>query len=80
MSLPRVAIVGPGLLGGSIALALRARRAASVAIWARRPEAVEELKAIAIADYSATNLGRVVRDVASASGKGDWTGNLAWKS
>ncbi len=58
----RVAIVGPGLLGGSIALALRARRAAPVAIWARRPEAVEELKAIAIADFSSTSLDRVVRD------------------
>ena len=62
MSLPRIAIVGPGLLGGSLALALRARRSASVALWARRPEAVEELKAIAIADYAATSLARVVRD------------------
>lgn len=58
----RIAIAGPGLLGGSIALALRGRKEFSTAIWARRPEAVEELKAIAIASYAATNLARVVRD------------------
>jgi prephenate dehydrogenase len=62
MSAQRIAIVGPGLLGGSIALALRGRPGVSTAIWARRPEAVEELKAIAIASYAATNLARVVRD------------------
>jgi prephenate dehydrogenase len=62
MSAQRIAIVGPGLLGGSIALALRGRPGISTAIWARRPEAVEELKAIAIAGYAATNLARVVRD------------------
>jgi prephenate dehydrogenase len=62
MSAQRIAIVGPGLLGGSIALALRRRAGISTAIWARRPEAVEELKAIAIANYAATNLARVVRD------------------
>ncbi len=62
MSTQRIAIVGPGLLGGSIALALRGRPGFKTAIWARRPEAVEELKAIAIAGYAATNLPRVVRD------------------
>ena len=61
MSIQRIAIVGPGLLGGSIALALRGRADVSTAIWARRPETVEELKAIAIAEYAATNLARVVR-------------------
>lgn len=62
MSTQRIAIVGPGLLGGSIALALRGRPGVSTAIWARRPEVVEELKAIAVAGYAATNLARVVRD------------------
>jgi len=62
MSTQRIAIVGPGLLGGSIALALRGRPGFSTALWARRPEAVEELKAIAIAGYAATSLARVVRD------------------
>ncbi len=62
MSIQRVAIVGPGLLGGSIALALRGRKEVSVAIWARRPEMVEELKAMVIAQYTATKLSRVVRD------------------
>jgi prephenate dehydrogenase len=62
MSAQRIAIIGPGLLGGSIALALRGQPGITTAIWARRPEAVEELKAIAIASYAATNLARVVRD------------------
>jgi prephenate dehydrogenase len=62
MNPQRIAIVGPGLLGGSIALALRGRPGVSTAIWARRPEAVEELKAIALGDYAGTHLARVVRD------------------
>ena len=62
MSIQRVALVGPGLLGGSIALALRGRKDVTVAIWARRSEMVEELKAMALAHYASTTLARVVRD------------------
>lgn len=42
--LPRVTILGPGLLGGSLALALRARGGCRVTVWARRPESLEELR------------------------------------
>lgn len=46
-----VAILGPGLLGGSIALALRPDPGVEVRLWARRPEAVVEARALAVADF-----------------------------
>ena len=45
-----VAILGPGLLGGSIALALRDDPEIHVRLWARRAEAREEARALAVAD------------------------------
>jgi prephenate dehydrogenase len=45
-----VAILGPGLLGGSIALALRADPEVRVSLWARRTAAIEEARAFAVAD------------------------------
>ena len=45
-----VAILGPGLLGGSIALALREDPQVSVRLWARRTEALEEARALGVAD------------------------------
>ena len=45
-----VAILGPGLLGGSIALALREDPEIHVRLWARRAEALEEARALAVAD------------------------------
>jgi prephenate dehydrogenase len=57
-----VAILGPGLLGGSLALALKARTGASVAVWARREAAVEEVKARGCADLVSTDARRVVAD------------------
>ena len=62
MSLPRVAIVGPGLLGGSIALALRARGLGSVAIWARRAEAAAAAQRDGFTDFASTELRDVVAD------------------
>jgi prephenate dehydrogenase len=55
-----LAIIGPGLLGGSIALAARARGLHRVALWARRPEAVEEIERRGIADLASTDLKSVV--------------------
>src|SRR5438477_145722 len=40
----RFAILGPGLIGGSIALALRRGGGSHVTLWARRPEAVGEVR------------------------------------
>jgi prephenate dehydrogenase len=58
---PAVAILGPGLLGGSLALALRERGAARVALWARRSEAVQEARARGCADAVSSDLAEIVR-------------------
>jgi len=63
MNLSKIAIIGPGLLGGSIALALRKKcPETQVAVWARREEAVEEVLARLIADTASSRLEPVVRD------------------
>ncbi len=56
----RIAILGPGLLGGSIALKLRALGKSHVALWARRAEAVEEIRALGCADEASTDLREIV--------------------
>jgi prephenate dehydrogenase len=56
----RIAILGPGLLGGSLALALKARTGAHVAMWARRAEVVGAVLAQGSADDASTDLERVV--------------------
>jgi prephenate dehydrogenase len=57
----RVAILGPGLLGGSVALALRGISGVEVALWARRPEAVEEAIALDVAHQVSGVLSEVVQ-------------------
>ena len=54
-----LAILGPGLLGGSLALAARAR-GVHVAVWARRETAVEEVRRAGVADFASPDLGAVV--------------------
>ena len=57
----RIAVLGSGLLGGSIALAVQARMsAASVALWGRREQGVAEAKAHGVQNASA-DLGEVVK-------------------
>jgi prephenate dehydrogenase len=58
--LSHVAIFGPGLLGGSLALALKARTDARVSVWARRESAAEEVKARGCADVVSTEVREVV--------------------
>ena len=61
--LRKLAILGPGLLGGSIGLAARHRKiAGKVAIWARRQEAADEAYKLGAADEATTDLNRVVAD------------------
>jgi len=57
----RIAILGPGLIGGSIALALRRSGAVHVTLWARRPEAVDEVLAASCADAATCDLGVAVK-------------------
>jgi len=59
----RIAILGPGLLGGSVALALRDRGGVEVRLWARRPEAVDEARSARIAHLAT---GSLVEAVAGA--------------
>jgi prephenate dehydrogenase len=63
-SMKRVAILGPGLLGGSIALALRAAGGHSVSIWARREDAAREALEGGFADRASSDLADMVRDAA----------------
>lgn len=58
----KIALLGPGLMGGSLALALRARAPhCSVAVWARREAAVEQLRAEGICELVSTDLAAVVK-------------------
>jgi len=57
----RVTIVGPGLLGGSLALALKARTGAHVTVWARRAESVAQVEARGCADAATSDLTEAVR-------------------
>ena len=57
-----LAVLGPGLLGGSIALAARRGGAHRLAIWARREESAAEVRALNLAEIVATDLGEVVRE------------------
>ncbi|MDD5351013.1 MAG: prephenate dehydrogenase/arogenate dehydrogenase family protein [Chthoniobacteraceae bacterium] len=56
----QLAILGPGLLGGSLALAVRARAPqCRIAVWARREAAVAEARRIC--DLASTDLADAVR-------------------
>ena len=55
-----LAIIGPGLLGGSIALAARRAGGWRTGLWARRAEAVAEIAALGIADAASTDLRSIV--------------------
>lgn len=56
------AILGPGLLGASLALALQRAPGAKVALWARRPKIVEELQARQIGTLVSSDLQTVLQN------------------
>ncbi len=57
----KVAILGPGLLGGSLALALKARLpGCQTALWARREAAATEARERGVADLASTDLAPVL--------------------
>ena len=58
----RIAILGPGLIGGSIAFALRRVGGSRVTLWARRPEAVGEIIIAGCADTATADLFAAVKD------------------
>lgn len=56
-----LAILGPGLLGGSLAMAVRSRAPqCRVSIWARREEAVSEALSAGVCDLASTDLAPVL--------------------
>lgn len=58
----RLAIIGPGLLGGSLALSARRAGHFHVRLWARREAAAEELRQMDIAEHVSTTLEEVCAD------------------
>lgn len=59
---PCVAIFGPGLLGGSLALALRERSpATAIRVWARREAAAKKVQEAGIADFASCDVAEVTR-------------------
>jgi prephenate dehydrogenase len=63
MTLRKLSILGPGLLGGSIGLAARQRKVARrVSIWARRPDAADQAYQLGAADEATNDLAKVVAD------------------
>jgi len=57
----RLAVLGPGLLGASLALAAKVRwPEMEVALWARRPEAVRQVLEHRVAAQASTDLAEVV--------------------
>lgn len=55
----KLAIIGPGLLGGSLALSARRAGHFHVSLWARRAAAAEELRSLKIAEHVSTDLAEV---------------------
>ena len=56
MPFSSIAILSPGLLGGSLALAIRGRiQGAEIRVWARREASVEKVRAMGLADVASTN-------------------------
>ncbi len=59
----KVALIGVGLLGGSLGRALRQRACASEVVgYARRPETLEECELTGATDHGSLDLNTVVRD------------------
>ena len=62
MSFSTIAILSPGLLGGSLALAIRERlRGVEIRVWARREESAEKALAWGMADAASTDAAAIAR-------------------
>jgi len=59
----RVAIFGPGLIGGSVAMAIRERcPGMQVTVWDRNPEVLSRVKDLGLADSVDTDIGGAVKE------------------
>jgi prephenate dehydrogenase len=62
MNFPSIAILGPGLLGGSLAMSIRERiPGASIRIWGRREETVEKVRSLGIADTASSDVREIAK-------------------
>jgi prephenate dehydrogenase len=62
MNFSSIAILSPGLLGGSLALAIRERmEGVEIRVWARRKESVEKVLAMGMADAASTDAKAIAR-------------------
>ncbi len=63
MTFSKLAIIGPGLMGGSIAMASRARNPRTgISVWVRREEALRGVQKKGIADFVSTDLEAATAD------------------
>ncbi len=63
MKLRQLAILGPGLLGGSLLMAAKQRQLAdSYSVWARSSEAIAQIESLQLADIASNDLSTVVAD------------------
>ncbi len=61
MNFSRIAVLGPGLLGGSLALELAARRHVDLRLWARRAEPLDQARGMGVEGVLTTDLGEALR-------------------
>jgi prephenate dehydrogenase len=62
MSFSSIAILSPGLLGGSLALAVRERmKGVEVRVWARREETAQKVRAMGLADAASTDAAAMAK-------------------
>ena len=62
MPFSSIAILSPGLLGGSLAMAIRKRMpGTAIRVWARREESIEKVRALALADEASTDAAAIVK-------------------
>jgi prephenate dehydrogenase len=62
MTFSSIAILSPGLLGGSLALAIRRRMpGAQIRVWARRAESAEKVRSLGLADEASTDAAAIAK-------------------
>lgn len=58
----KIAILGPGLVGGSLMLALKRQRGVRVCVWGRRKEVVRKILAKKMAHEASTDIAAIAKD------------------
>ena len=65
MTFPSIAILSPGLLGGSLAMAVRQRMPGTeIRVWARREESLEKVRALGLGDVVSSDPAEIARGAA----------------